>query len=334
MNTKLAFAIAAVSVSMLASAQDAEVAERTAVLQKAEAAFRAGDFDDLNRQVQTYMTTERRTKSGAFKIEQFDDGISKGMNFRGADAESQHKDLVARTESWVLRYPEIPLAHVLHARALLAYAYYFRGSGYSNTVPPLAWAAFEKYAKQAADVLLKSQEVASAYTGWHATFINAARSLGWPKELVRRVLQDGVRRNPDDYRLYHHSLVYFLPKWHGSAEDVDGLIEYAEKSTVERHGLEIYARLYSAAAEGQFKHRLYTDSSVKWQKMRQGLLDWNSRFPTEWNLNIFAYHACIAQDKATTRDLLARIGGTPILRIWAPNSQVMFSTCQRFAAEP
>ena len=149
-----------------------------------------------------------------------------------------------------------------------------------------------------------------------------------------KVVSDGLARNPDDFRLYHYTLVYLLPKWRGSDSEVGAFIDSAARSTFERHGLEIYARLYSAAAQDQYKHRLFADSPVSWPKMKQGLEDWTSRFPTIWNLNIYAYFACLAKDKAATKVLLEKIGSARILDIWEPNSQVMLSTCQQFANAP
>lgn len=334
MKMFLAAAILLFGLAAAAHAQDAELVERRAVIDKASAAFIEGNFHELERQVQSYMTVDRRTSSGAFKIEQFDDGITEAMDFQGPGSEAKYQDLIFKTEAWAAKFPDAPLAHVLRARALLSYAYYFRGNKYADKVPPEAWAPFEKYSQQAARVLLESQAVASAYTGWHATVINTARSLGWPRELVLKVVSDGIRRNPDDFRLYHHTLVYFLPRWHGSDQELAEFVEQAERATFDRHGLEIYARLYSAAEQYQYKRRLYADSGVSWTKMKQGLEDWNARFPTPWNLNIYAYHACIANDKATTKKLLEKIGPSPLPGIWKHNAQIEFSTCQQFANEP
>ncbi len=321
-------------VPLVTLAQIDELAERRATIEEVRSAFQQGDFRGLEQQAERYMNVDRRTSSGAFKIEQFDDGISAAMTYQGADADGNYRRLVDKTEAWTREFPASPLAHVLYARALLSYAYYFRGTGYANTVPPLAWASFEKYARQAADVLLKTQGVAEAYTGWHATVINAARSLGWPRDLVLKVASDGIRRNPNDYRLYHYTLVYLMPKWHGDDRVVSEFIDWAARETYSQYGLEIYARLYSAAGQDQYSHRLYTDSGVDWRRMNQGLSDWYSKYPTAWNLNIYAYHACLANDKQTAKRLLQELGDTPILSIWEPNAQVMYSTCRQVVNEP
>jgi len=334
MKSLLALILFVLQLTASAGEMADELVERRATTDKAADALLDGNFPELERQVKLYMIADRRSSSGAFKIEQFDDGISEAMTFSGQDADVNYSEMISMTKAWVAEHPASPLAHVLHARALLAYAYHFRGGGYANTVPPLAWASFEKYSKEAAEVLVKSQGVASAYTGWHATMINAARSLGWPRDVVMKVVSDGLARNPDDFRLYHYTLVYLLPKWRGSDSEVGAFIDSAARSTFERHGLEIYARLYSAAAQDQYKHRLFADSPVSWPKMKQGLEDWTSRFPTIWNLNIYAYFACLAKDKAATKVLLEKIGSARILDIWEPNSQVMLSTCQQFANAP
>jgi len=187
-----------------AIAQDAELIERNVTIEQSRLAFLKGDVRELQRLATHYLNVDRRTASGAFKIEQFDDGIEMALVIRGDDAEAQHQALIARTKTWVDEFPDAPIAYVLHARSLMAYTHYFRGGGYANTVPPLALASYRKYSTEAAEFLLKNQDVASVYTGWHATLINLARQLAWPKNMVNKTMADGLRRSPDDYRMYHH----------------------------------------------------------------------------------------------------------------------------------
>jgi hypothetical protein len=92
------------------------------------------------------------------------------------------------------------------------------------------------------------------------------------------------------------------------------------------YGTELYARLYSGAGEEQYHRRLYTESLVDWSLMKMGLQAWLDHFPTSWNKNIFAYHACIAGDREAAGPLFASIADAPEWEIWQPNAQVTFET--------
>jgi len=315
-------------------AEEAETRERNAVIQFARSAFERRDFAELERQAALFILPHQRTPSGAFKIQQFDDGISAALRGPANAEEEFFLGNIALTKRWLVDHPNSPQAPVLHARALMALAQYYRGTGFASAVPPLAWANFEEFNKQAAKVLTDAEAVASVDTSWHATLLNVARNLGWPREVALRIAAEGIKRNSDDYRVYRNTVEFLLPRWHGDAYQLDSFIRVAERSTSDRHGSEIYARLYSAVAEAEYQHRLYKDSRVDWTRMKKGLEDWTAHFPTLWNYNIYAYHACIAEDKETTRILLGKIATSPMARIWNPNGQVTYSTCKRWADEP
>jgi hypothetical protein len=164
--------------------------------------------------------------------------------------------------------------------------------------------------------------------------MNVARLSGSAEPVIRRLFDAGLKRNAADFRLYRNALEYFLPKWHGSAEAVDSFITNAVERAPPEYGLELYARLYSGTGESQFGRRLYVDSMIDWGRMKQGLNLWVKRFPTSWNKNIYAYHACIAGDKSLAKELLADIGDQPEWEIWQPGARSMFDSCTRWAANP
>lgn len=274
------------------------------------------------------------TSSGVYKMQLFDDGISKALKGPKDAPASHYEANIKLTRSWIKKYPSSPLAFVLHARALDAYAMFFRGTGYANTVSPEAGAKHDKYARQAFKVLLDAREVASKDTSWHVALLSLGISLGMSKEEFLAIVADGIQKNPDDYRIYRTALEYFRPRWYGDIDQIDAFIRFAEAATKERYGAEIYSRLYSSIGETEFGHRLYIDSKIDWNTMKEGLELRSQRFPTAWNKNIHAYHACMAKDKAVTRKLLQEVGEARIEILWEPNGEAIFSGCRSWANKP
>jgi hypothetical protein len=314
------------------TARSGELDERSAVRKQAELAYRAGDFGSLDRQHSMYGDfVGQRTSSGAFKMTLFFDGIA---DAKRNTSETQRQQDIGRTQSWVTEHKTSPLAHVLHASALLSYGGYFRGNGFSNTVPPQAWKVYEEYNQKAAKYLLENEPVGSKSTIWHTWMLNIARLAGWPRDVVQRLFEDGIKTNPADYSLYANVLEYLLPRWHGDAQSVDTFIRYATPKAPPEYGPELYARLYAAAGQAHFERRLYTDSLVDWVRMREGLELWYEHFPTVWNKNVLAYHACIAGDKVLAKQVLSEIWEQPQWEIWEPSARATFDTCVRWAADP
>lgn len=325
-------ALFALMATTATAAQSGELDERLAVRKQAEAAYQAGDFSSLDRQHSTYSDfIGQRTSSGAFKMTLFFDGIA---DAKRNTSEAQRQEDIERTLSWVSEHKASPLAYVLHASALLSYGGYFRGTGFAKTVPPQAWKIHVEYTQRAAKYLLDSESIASKSSTWHIWMLNIAREAGWPLEAVQRLFEEGIKANPSDYQLYRNAVEYLLPKWHGDAKAIDTFINYAVPKAPPEYGTELYARLYSAAGETQFERRLYSDSLVDWKTMKEGLELWCERFPTDWNKNILAYHACIAGDKALAKQVLSEIGVQPQWEIWQPRARSTFDTCTRWAADP
>ena len=314
------------------SARSGELEERVAVRKQAEAAYRTGDFDSLDRQHSAYSDfLGQRTPSGASKMTLFLDGIDDAKRDNG---EAERQQDIERTKGWVTEHKGSPLAYVLHANALLSYGGYFRGDGLASSVPPQAWKIYDEYIQRAARYLVENQAIASRSTSWYTTMLNIARLAGWPQDIVQRFFEEGIKLDSTDYRLYRNVLEYLLPKWHGDAKAIDIFINAAVLKAPPEYGSELYARLYSAAGETQFARRLYADSLINWVTMREALELWYRRFPTDWNKNILAYNACIAGDKLLAKQLLGEIGGQPQWEIWQPRAKATFDTCVRWAADP
>jgi hypothetical protein len=333
MKLKLLLNILAIALfAHIGVVHSSEQSERAEVKALAKAAYAAGDLASLIRQHAEYSDfLKQRTSSGATKMLLFFDGIAELT--RDFDAE-QLQSNIAKTLQWSESARNEPLPYIFHANSLIEYAGYVRGRGYANTVPPQAWKTYSDYVNRATKFLVDNEKVASRSTSWHVSLINALRNSGASSDAVMRLFESGIAANPTDYRLYKITLEYFLPKWHGTPQAVDTFIRGAATVAPSEYGAEMYARLYSGAEQDQFGRVLYSDSLIDWGKMKGGLALWNKRFPTVWNKNIFAYHACIAGDKALAKELLSEIGTIPEGTIWQPNAQSTFSTCSKWALDP
>jgi hypothetical protein len=317
-----------------APAQAGEREERAAIVEQAVQAMRQHDFASLERQYRSYTQPMQRTTSGAFKVQLFDDGVAQAMHGAQADGEDYRAGWVKLTSDWVAANAGAPLAYLLHGEALLLHGLYFRGAGNANEVAPPALELFRKHAMEAAELLAANVGVAGEDTGWNVLMLRIGRWLGWPRDVMIRVFDDGIVKNGGDFRLYYGLERYFLPKWQGSTEALDEYINAVARRDPQGQGAELYARLYSVAAQDQFGHALYSTSRVDWARMKQGLQDWTGRFPTVWNKNIFAYHACIAGDKPTVARLLKELGSQVDVDLWEPNGRVTYESCRRWMESP
>lgn len=310
-----------------------EAAAQRAIRDEADLAFRLGDFARLEQLNRQYQRGDLVTPAGVSKLDSFRKGLGEVLNGPSQALDAYFTEIERLTLSWAIQHPESAFAHTLHARALLAHAYSYRGGGFANTVAPHAWEDFRKYANRAAQYMAAHSSVALADSGAHWTLISIGRALNWDIDKVLAIANDGLARNPNDDAIRFNVLTTLLPKWQGNARAVDRYINDVVAATKIEHGMAFYARLYSAAADDQFEHALFDDSGAEWPKLKAGYEDRLKRYPDPIYVNRYAYFACLARDKPTLLDLLERIADRPMLDWWGANGARTFETCKRWASQ-
>lgn len=292
-----------------------------------------GDLEALQRLNQDLHQHDRRDPDGSSRLIAYRVAVSD--TFAGRKDVPDAYFVAQDTYSLALaqQFPQSPLVHVLHAQSLLSHAWSYRGTGLAHTVPPAAWADFERLVQRSAQYLARHAEVAFRTSDAHAVMIAIGRASGWPPDRLWALAQEGLKLNPQDDDLYFRVLTSLLPKWGGSAQGVDRFINEVVERTRATRGEEMYARLYAWAAQQQFQHGVFKDSGVQWARMKTGFDHWVSRYPDVGVRNRYAYFACMAQDKAAMLDQMEHIGSGVDLAAWAPNANRTLETCRRWAAQ-
>ena len=292
-----------------------------------------GDFEGLQRLHREISQPGRREANGVSPLTFFRAGVRRSMRGRPDTPEAAFKAMDALTLQWTREHPQSPLAYQLHAKALEMHAWSYRGHGRANTVPPGAWEDYRRYMRLSAEFLARHAEVAMRDSGTHVQLIGVGGVAGWPAERLWALAEQGLKLNPSDDTLYFGILNAILPKWGGSAQAVDRFVQQVTERTRATRGLEMYMRLYVAAATDQFGHDLFQDSGAQWPLMKQGFEDMLARYPDHTRSNAFAYFACLARDKPTFLDLMDRVGQQPVLDQWGSNPTRTLETCRRWAAQ-
>ncbi len=118
------------------------------------------------------------------------------------------------------------------------------------------------------------------------------------------------------------------PLWYGSYREMEGFAKYAADQTRDRLGEEMYTRVYWYISNG-CGCVVPGDTLADWAKMKAGFQDILKRYPSQWNVNGFAYFSCRAGDRATLRSLMQRLT-TPQLALWV-HSATYYDQCRAWA---
>lgn len=326
--------ISAVCALACAAVPDLALGETATLTTETAQAFWTGDFAALEKLNNRLKQGKHFAPDGGSELEYFRLGLGKVPQSVADHNEPYLRELEALTLQWATEHPKSSLAYILHAEVLVQHAWSYRGGGYAKDVPPEAWADFHGYLRRAADYLKAHADVTLTDSSAHALLLRIGTGLGWDDATLRRIQQDGLKRNADDVMLYFDMLTPLLPKWGGDPDTLDRYIRQATKETQADYGMGMYARLYGAAADMDFGHRLFEDSQVDWPTMKKGYEDMQARFPNSpARRNHFAHMACLAKDRATLVALLAELGPTIDASQWGPNPQRSLESCQRWAKE-
>ena len=297
-------------------------------------AFWRGDFAELERQYKDAGKPDQVDANGILHMSQFRSGLDTVFNYTMKNEEAYLKEIDLLTLQWAKEHPQSSFAHILHAKALFHHGWSYRGGGFVKDVPPEAWKDFEAYLKRAVDYLAKHADVALQDSYAHVLLLNIGRALSWNPRQLGAIAKEGLRMNPEDTAIYFAMADALLPKWGGDAKVLDDYIRRVAEQTRERHGLGLYARLYSGAAENQFGHALFEDSHADWDKMKQGFEDMLARHPDSApRLNRYAYMACLAKDRDTVLRLLGKLGERVDAEEWGANGRRSLESCKRWASE-
>lgn len=331
-----AFAASAIGVFHFQHAIAAsEFAERNAITEATKRSFLSDNFEKLEKVSGVYRREKSRTPSGLWKLSIFYAAINEatGQCKKGRDPDVAFPPLEEKARKWVEAYPASPTAHIVRSLVLTDRAWAHRGCGYAETVSEEGWVGFRRYIAAARANLEEHKAIAAVDPEWYEEMLTIARAQQWALNDFNGLFSEALAREPQYYQTYFMALEYLLPKWHGSAEEIEDFAQDAVGRTKDLEGQGMYARLYWYASQTQFKNDIFRNSLAGWPQMKAGFEDIVRRYPDSWNLNNYARFACLARDKPKTVELLKRIDESSVVaEAWVPS--LLKDECAAWASRP
>lgn len=216
-------------------------------------------------------------------------------------------------------YPQTDFAALAEAKYWIDYAWNARGNGFASSVTPDGWKLFRERMQIAEKVLTDSKSYASSLPGWYEQMIIVQNVLDRPEKDIDKTFIEGANKYKTYLPIYKAMGNYMYPKWGGSWEMYDNLVNWSVENTKATEGDSFYARLYIiAGSEMRAGEDLFKVTKASWAKMKKGFDDLIHRYPLSmWNLNNYAAFACRANDKKTFLILREKIGPNIIGQAWA-----------------
>lgn len=313
---KLSLIILIFLISTLTYANELE--ERNRISDEVNRLLYQNNFSRLERIAKKYRLEESRTSSGLWKLTLFYAGFDNILPYRTKNPKAW-EPFLEKANNWANKYPDSPTPYIAMSTMLIKQAWNIRGSGYAYTVNKNAWKPFYEKVAESKRVLEKSRAISSKDPHWYVNMAEIAIIESWSEKDFDSLINQGLEESPYYFELYFEAMRYYTPKWHGDAEKIERFARSALERTRDKEGYGMYARIYWAASQSQFKGRLFERSDVNWMTMKKGINDVLDKYPDQWNINNFALFSCLAKDKKQTNKLIKMIKGSPIKQAWLNN---------------
>jgi membrane associated rhomboid family serine protease len=278
---------------------------REAIGCSAQAAFRSGDFRALENLFAIYSAGYADPADGGSDRYSIQVGLDNLFQYGGLPTE----EILVSVASWRRQYPDSVLPAIIEASAFTDWAWTARGHGYATSITQQQMQIFEYRNAMAEGVLDDIRARSSKEPLWYTLSVNVMLDLGKTRGEIKSTFEDGTSRFPNFLPLYGAEIRAFMPRWGGSYEKVDKLIEDAAFRQDSTAGARMYARLYwtYASLEGDDVD-IFTDGLASWPRMSEGFDLLLKQYPdSDYLMNGYAYMACRAGDSEKYHTLKVRL---------------------------
>ncbi len=290
--------------------------------------FMQENFDELDKISTDYRESGDRTSSGLWKLSIFYrgiDGIARARNNYRPD----YGMLLGKVDRWVASSPNSPSAYVAKGIILTHVAWNIRGTDYGYKVSEQNMSLFKEKARETYRYLLSVKQKADVDPSWYEVSVRIMTAFERDINRVMSVANEGLNKFPYYYELYFTTVLYLTPKWYGDDAHIEEFALKSVQRTSQKDRMSMYARIYWYADYENYHGKLFSESHVNWEKMRNGFENIIEDYPAQYNIQKFAYYACLAKDKLTTQRIFDKVNEPILMAVWL--TQGNHEHCRWFA---
>lgn len=271
----------------------------------AQAAFRSGDFRALENLFARYPPKYSDPADGGSDHSSIQAGLDDLFQYGKMSPE----EILVSLASWRRQFPQSIFPAIIEASAFCDWGWAARGHGYAASITQQQMQMFAYRNAMADGVLDDIRARSDREPLWYTLRINVMLCLGETRGVIRNVFDEGISRFPNFLPLYRAEMRDLMPRWGGSYERVNELIEDAASSGDSAADAQMYARLYWSYAllEGDDVD-IFTEGMASWPRMSGGFDLMLKQYPnSDYLMNGYAYMACRAGDLEKYHGLVAKL---------------------------
>lgn len=276
--------------------------------------WRKADYAALDKMFDEAAATRARTYGGEWRLTMLMRSLSQvlkiewddSLNIQGckchipdpknyALAGPRWDAVGAKADAWVAKFPQSPHAILAKSQYLINRGWFYRGSGFVNTVPEAAWPLYKDHTARARKLLESTRKLGAKSPIWFEQMFEIAATQSWSKSDRDELVTDFLANGQDYFTAYGKAFERMRPEWGGSIAEMDKFARVAAERTRKQDGAALYARLYWDVAY-TYGAEVVKKTKPNWPVLRQGFEQLVAQYPEKRNLNAYAYFGCVGID--------------------------------------
>jgi hypothetical protein len=284
------------------------------------------DFESLDNLAEHWRQSRVRTTSGLWKLsifyKVFDDYREGAMasDFPGGDDWKVVDD-------WIAARPASPTPIIVKALMLISQAQKVEPS----RVPTNPYGPNPDILRAIRELLETNKANASRDPHWYTAMLRLLRLENANDDDLIVEHAEALRVHPQYYQTHFEMFSHFVKRWWPNKTMVDGFANTVVEGTKDTEGQMLYARLYSNAVIELNDGAFFSPEKAQWGKLQLGFEQIADAYPSDWNAQHYAFFACMARDRPTSRRLFADFSSTVVREAW--QASIVYEQCKDWATQ-
>lgn len=279
-------------------------------------------FASLDADAKAFRDSKAQFETGEYKL---------AVLYRGMSMPEVFPNMLARLDAWAAAAPQSPTPSIVRAQMRLESLTRRLGSAFHTRQGTQSAELDVAALRSLRDELSSKEQLLAVDPHWHYLMARIAMLLREPEPVVTAAVMRGLRVAPGYGPLLGVGTDYFMPKWSGSAADLERWALSVDEEPSQK-GTGAYARIQMHAFEVQFGNELFAKSGIDWARFKASARDWSPATESAEVLSEVTLMACLSGDRREARRLFAISKEPVFMQHWGRKANR--DRCKAWAERP
>lgn len=233
---------------------------------------------------------------------------------------SDWKTVFERQKRWSRAFPQSATPLIVSGQNWTTYAWAARGNGWASSVTDAQWEQFYERLNEAEKLLRRAQATEPSDPTSAVALMGVGLGKSWERKQMDEQVARGLKAFPRSAAVYRAPASSLLPRWGAEPGELQA---YAS-----RYEPEVLALVFSAVMRvTDVKEEL----DIPWGDLKKSFEALLRTYPSELNMNRYAYAAYLYRDRSKLKGLTEQLGDHYDPALWDDGH--FYNKCRAWARD-